>query len=87
MRAGVGGGRGLDQSRGEPPRVQKAGERGERMGGDPKGRGGGGGRAGHLDVAVGIDQDVGRLQVPVDHTSRVHVLQPVQDLVDDPPPV
>ena len=32
------------------------------------------------DVAVLVEQDVGGLEVPVDHVPDVHVLQPQDDL-------
>mmetsp|Transcript_12513 Transcript_12513/g.31213 ORF Transcript_12513/g.31213 Transcript_12513/m.31213 type:complete len:241 (+) Transcript_12513:871-1593(+) len=39
---------------------------------------------GDLQVAIGVEQQVGRLQVSMDHVGRVHVLQPTQDLIDKP---
>lgn len=35
----------------------------------------------HLQVTVLIDQDVARLQIPMNHASRVNILQTSQDLV------
>ncbi len=35
---------------------------------------------GYLEVAVGVDEEVGRLEVPVDDLQRVHVLDPAQHL-------
>jgi hypothetical protein len=36
-----------------------------------------------LELAVGVDQQVTRLEVTVQHVRRVDVLEPAQDLVDE----
>lgn len=37
----------------------------------------------HLEVTSGVHEDVGRLEIPVDHSRRVHVVQPAEDLVEE----
>lgn len=36
-----------------------------------------------LEVASGVDEQVGGLEVPVQHVGRVDVLEPSQDLVEE----
>ena len=36
-----------------------------------------------LDVAVGVDEDVGGFQIPVDHLMRVEVLHRAEHVVSD----
>ena len=41
------------------------------------------GQRAHLEIAVGVEQQVGRLEVSVDHICRVESLERAEGLVDE----